>query len=104
MIDTSRPPPELIADSVVVCAHTSSLMLRCEIASVPQKEPNAWITGTADHLISGGPAGTEKENAAAVRTHHPSSSRPVSDHSVSFDARGVARECLKEVGRKLGVP
>ena len=78
--------------------HLYSLL--CEIASVPRKAPSAWIT--ADRLVvSGGPA--EKETAAAVRTHHPSS-RPGPGHLVSFDARGLARECLKEVGRELGVP
>ena len=79
--------------------HLYSLL--CEIASVPRKAPSAWIS--ADRLVVfGGPAGTEKETAAAIRTHHPSS-RHVSDHLVSFDARGLARECLKEVGRELGV-
>jgi hypothetical protein len=104
-VDTSLPPPELIADSVKRSsrAHMFHLYsLLCEIASVPRKAPSAWIT--ADRLVvSGGPAGREKETAAAVRTHHPSN-RPDSGHLVSFDARGLARECLKEVGRELGVP
>jgi len=106
-VDTSLPPSELIADSVKRSsrAHMFHLYsLLCEIASVPRKAPNAWIT--ADRLVvSGGPAGTEKETAAAaqVRTHHPIS-RPGSGHLVLFDARGLARECLKEVGRELGVP
>ena len=92
--------------------HLYSLL--CEIASVPRKAPSAWIA--ADRLVvassSGGLSASSKEkkeeSAAAVRTHHPGSSRSGSGsgmgHLVSFDARGLARDCLKEVGRELGVP
>ena len=73
-VDTSLPPPELIADSVKRSSrahmfhHLYSLL--CEIASMPQKAPSVWIS--ADRLIvSVGPAGKEKkETAAAVWTHH----------------------------------
>jgi len=111
-VDTSLPPPELIADSVKRSsrAHMFHLYsLLCEIASVPRKAPSAWIS--ADRLVVSGHAGKEEKNGAAVRTHHhhhSSSSRPGSGsglgHLVSLDARGLARECLKEVGRELGVP
>jgi hypothetical protein len=115
-VDTSLPPPELIADSVKRSsrAHMFHLYsLLCEIASVPRKAPSAWIA--SDRLVvasslSGGLAGSKEkeESAAAVRTHHPGSSRSGSGsglgHLVSFDARGLARDCLKEVGRELGVP
>lgn len=94
--------------------HLYSLL--CEIASVPRKAPSAWIA--ADRLVvapsSGGLStsskGKKEESAAAVRTHHPGSSSSRSGsgsgmgHLVSFDARGLARDCLKEVGRELGVP
>ena len=79
--------------------------LLCEIASVPRKAPSTWIS--ADRLsLSGVSAEKEKkemETVATGRAHHPSS-RPGPGHIVSFDARELARECLKEVGRELGVP
>jgi hypothetical protein len=109
-VDTSLPPAELIADSVKRSSrahmfHFYSLL--CEIASVPRKAPSAWISADRLAVLSGVPAEKEKkemEAAATGRTHHPSSSRPGSGHLASFDARELARECLKEVGRELGVP
>ena len=79
--------------------------LLCEIASVPRKAPSGWISADRLAVLSGVPAEKEKETetAATSRTHHPSSSRPGPGHLVSFDARELARECLKEVGRELGV-
>ncbi len=122
-IDASLPPSELIADAVKRSSrahmfHFYSLL--CEIASVPRKSPNAWIA--ADRLAtSGGPAaGKEKERAAGAQMNHGGKPTQASTtastvttgsgagsdlgHVVSFDARVLARECLKEVGRELGVP
>jgi len=80
--------------------------LLCEIASVPRKAPSAWIT--ADRLSVLSSVLAEKENdmetAATGRAHDRRSSRPGPGHLVSFDGRELARECLKEVGRELGVP
>jgi len=90
--------------------------LLCEIASVPRKAPNAWIT--ADRLVaSGEPAAGKEERAAATGApvvHHggrptraataTSGASSSLGHIVSLDARVLARECLKEVGRELGVP
>jgi len=104
-VDTSLSPAELIADSVKRTSrahmfHFYSLL--CEIASVPRKAPSAWIS--ADRLaVSGVPAEKEKKEMES-QTHHPSSSRLGAGHLVSFDARELARGCLKEVGRELGVP
>ncbi len=108
-VDTSLSPSELIADSVKRSSrahvfHFYSLL--CEIASVPRKAPSVWIS--ADRLAvspSDGPAGKEKETTAETgRSYHPNGNRPGPGHVVSFDARELARECLKEVGRELGVP
>ncbi len=79
--------------------------LLCEIASVSRKVPNAWISADRLTVSPGGPVEKEKKETAD-RTHHPSSSGPGPGpgHLVSFDARKLARECLKEVGRELGVP
>ena len=102
-------PAELIADSVKRSSrahmfHFYSLL--SEIASVPRKAPSAWISADRLAVLSGVPAEKEKkemETAAAGRTRHVSR-RPGPGHLVSFDARELARECLKEVGRELGVP
>jgi hypothetical protein len=108
-VDTSLPPAELIADSVKRSSrahmfHFYSLL--CEIASVPRKAPSAWISADRLAVLSGAPTekDMEMEAAATGRTHHTSSSRPGPTHLVSFDSRELARECLKEVGRELGVP
>ena len=108
-VDTYLSPAELIVDSVkrssrAYMFHFYSLL--CEIASVPRKAPSAWISADRLAVLSGLPAEKEKketEPAATGRAHHPSSSRP-GPGFVSFDGRELARECLKEVGRELGVP
>jgi hypothetical protein len=108
-VNTSLSPAELIADSVKRSSgahmfHFYSLL--CEIASVPRKAPSAWISADRLAILSGVPAEKEKEmeTAATGRIRHPSNSRPGPGYLVSFDARELARECLKEVGRELGVP
>jgi hypothetical protein len=99
--------------------------LLCEIASVPRKSPNAWIAADRLAAFGGSATGKERERAAAAaagaQINHGGKSKQVSTtagamatgssgavsnlgHVVSFDARALARECLKEVGRELGVP
>ena len=107
-VDTSLPPAQLIADSVKRSSHAHMFhfySLLCEIASVPRKAPSAWISADRLAVSSGVPAEKEMEMEAAAtgRNPHTSSSRPVT-HLASFDSRELARECLKEVGRELGVP
>ncbi|KAH9049809.1 hypothetical protein EDB83DRAFT_2553433 [Lactarius deliciosus] len=95
-VDTSLATSELIADSVKRSsrAHVFHFYaLLCEIVSIPRKAASAWIT-----LAPGAPA---------VHPDHPLG-RVVAGsghgHLVSLDARALARECLREVGRELGVP
>lgn len=108
-VDTSLPPAQLIADSVKRSSHAHMFhfySLLCEIASVPRKAPSAWISADRLAVLSGVPAEKEMEMEAAAtgRNPHTSSSRPVPTHLASFNSRELARECLKEVGRELGVP
>jgi hypothetical protein len=104
-IDASLTPSGLIADAVKRSsrAHVFHFYtLLCEIASVPRKPPSAWIAG--DRLVA---ASKEKqENGGRMSTQASSGAGPGMDHGhvLSFDARVLARECLKEVGRELGVP
>jgi len=101
-VDTSLPAADLIADSVKRSprAHVFHFYaLLCEIVSVPRKAPSAWIM--AEH-------GKDEGGPIAVRVHHHPFGRVVATGKgpglVSLDARALARECLKEVGRELGVP
>lgn len=79
--------------------------LLCEIASVPRKAPSTWISADRLAVLSGVPADKEMEGikTAATGPAHRASSRPGPGNLVSLDARELARECLKEVGRELGV-
>jgi hypothetical protein len=84
--------------------HFCSLLY--EIASVPRKAPSGWVSADRLAVLSGVPAEKERkemETAATGQTHHASSSRLSPGHLVSFDGRELASECLKEVGRELGV-
>ncbi|KAF8260132.1 hypothetical protein EI94DRAFT_1749458 [Lactarius quietus] len=103
-VDTSLPASELIADSVRRSSRAHLFhfyALLCEIVSVPRKAPSAWIM--AERLAT-------QEGPIAVRVHRQALGRVVaaggsdSGHLVSLDARELARECLREVGRELGVP
>ncbi|KAJ7472175.1 hypothetical protein FB451DRAFT_1351838 [Mycena latifolia] len=83
-IDPSLSPSLLIADavkrsSVAHLFHFYSVL--CEIASIPRKTPSSWVLSRA----AGKEASPEGEEAAEL------------------DARVLARECLKEVGREMGV-
>ena len=112
-VDTSLPASEIIADSVRRSsrAHVFHFYaLLCEIVSVPRKAPSAWVT--AERLAPGGRSKDKKDDSPiAVRVHHPlghvamgAGNGSDTGRLVSLDARALARECLKEVGRELGVP
>ena len=112
-VDTSLPASEIIADSVRRSsrAHVFHFYaLLCEIVSVPRKAPSAWVM--AERLVPGGRSKDKKDDSPiAVRVHHPlgqvamgAGNGSDTGRLVSLDARALARECLKEVGRELGVP
>ena len=62
----------------------------CEIVSIPRKPPSAWVLASA-HRASNGPK--------SEPGHASSSEGP----AIELDARSLAKDCLKEVGRELGV-
>jgi len=110
-VDTSLPASELIADSVKRSSRAHIFhfyALLCEIVSIPRKAASAWVT--ADHLVTPAPVGPEGKDkgSTAVHAHHPlgrfATGAGGPGHLVSLDARALARECLREVGRELGVP
>ncbi|KAJ7123851.1 hypothetical protein C8R43DRAFT_1098976 [Mycena crocata] len=83
-VDASLTPSLLIADAVKrsSVAHLFYFYpVLCEIASIPRKTPSSWVLSQ----------GTDK------------ASPPETDEATELDARVIARECLKEVGREMGV-
>ncbi|KAJ6525079.1 hypothetical protein DFH09DRAFT_1250788 [Mycena vulgaris] len=83
-IDTSLIPSLLIADAVKrsSVAHLFHFYpVLCEIASIPRKTPSSWVLSQA----------AEKGSSSE------------GDQATELDARVLARECLKEVGREMGV-
>ncbi|KAI0048499.1 hypothetical protein FA95DRAFT_1517415 [Auriscalpium vulgare] len=107
-VDTSLPPSALIADSAKRSTrghlfHFYTVL--AEIASVPRKAPSAWVV--SDQLF----ADTDREDArgGSADAHAHAGSRIAAGglaagRITALDARALARECLKEVGRELGVP
>lgn len=94
-VDQSLPPSALIADSVKrsTKAHLFHFYpILCEIVAIPRKAPTAWVMAmTSAHRtsIETNSAGSEGSTTAG--------------HAVELDARNLVKDCLKEVGRELGV-
>ena len=89
-LDQSLPPSTLIADAIKrsTKAHLFHFYpILCEIVSIPRKPPTAWIV---PRPLSSSREGSNEE---------PSSSAT----AVELDTRILAKDCLKEVGRELGV-
>ena len=96
-VDASSSPTLLMADLVKrsVVAHLFHFYpVLLEIASLPRKAPSAWV----------------------IRTKVPSSAQPLANNhtksgsdaqgsveTIELDARTLARNCLKEVGKEMGV-
>jgi len=84
-----------------------------------RKSPNGWIAADSLATSCRPAAGKEKKRVAGSRINY--SGRPTEAsatastittgteagsnlYHLSFDDRVLARECLKEIGRELGVP
>ena len=87
----------------------------CEIASIPRRSPTAWVqASTSDsdkrgknERDDGKPKGKIQKKESKEK-----STRAVADATVNgdvkgdvveLDARTLARDCLKELGREMGV-
>ncbi|KAF5376426.1 hypothetical protein D9615_008633 [Tricholomella constricta] len=91
-IDTSLSPSQNISDAVKrsSVAHLFHFYpALCEIASIPRKTPAAWVPTRTGRVgnghVDGKPELRETEDAVAL------------------DARTLARTCLKEIGKEMGV-
>lgn len=88
-LDVSSTPSLLIADAVKrsAVAHLFHFYgVLCEIASIPRKTPSTWAISPMAAGISPLNGHTENINGA-----------------VQLDARDLSRQCLKEVGKEMGV-
>ncbi|KAK0468574.1 hypothetical protein IW261DRAFT_1518270 [Armillaria novae-zelandiae] len=88
-LDVSLTPSLLIADAVKrsSVAHLFHFYgVLCEIASIPRKTPSTWAISPSTAGISPLNGHTEIINGA-----------------VQLDARDLSRQCLKEVGKEMGV-
>ncbi|OJA16091.1 hypothetical protein AZE42_05645 [Rhizopogon vesiculosus] len=96
-VDDTLSPPALIADvvrrsSVAHLFYVYSVL--CEIASIPRKAPSAWVI----------------TNTSTSETDQERRSIPVQPHigtiekgdAVEVDARTLAREALKVLGKEMG--
>ncbi|GLB42717.1 putative C-terminal region of Mon2 protein [Lyophyllum shimeji] len=99
-IDTSQSLSQLISDAVKrsPIAHLFHFYpVLCDIASIPRKTPTAWVV----------PARTPSSAEPAVNGHAADASAAwpenVDANAVELDARTLARACLKEIGKEMGV-
>jgi hypothetical protein len=127
-LDTSPTPRELVSDSIKrsTVAHLFHFYpVLCEIASIPRRSPTAWVqTSTSDsdkvnrgkknERDDGKAKGKLQKKENSSNNNKEKSNRAVADAVVSadgdvkgdvieLDARTLARDCLKELGREMGV-
>ncbi|KAI0773083.1 hypothetical protein BD413DRAFT_603507 [Trametes elegans] len=98
-IDQSLSPSQLIADAVKrsTKAHLFHFYpIFCEIVSIPRKTPTAWITPVASRPTPAASSETSPHTGGDEETRS-------GVHAIEVDARSLVKDCLKEVGRELGV-
>jgi hypothetical protein len=101
-IPVPASPRELISDSVkrTAIAHLFYFYpILCEIASIPGKVPTSWISPT-ELSKEGHDASPSKLNGTTVGKQEGTSTR---NAAIQFDARKLASEILKEIGKEMGV-
>ena len=88
-----QTPKELIADSIkrTTVAHLFHFYpLITELASIPRESPSFWVqNGNAPSVTDGSVQDVSGQGGSNV---------------VELDARTLARSCLKEIGREMGLP
>ncbi|KAI0656026.1 hypothetical protein C8Q70DRAFT_922126 [Cubamyces menziesii] len=98
-IDQSLSPSELIADAVKrsTKAHLFHFYpILCEIVAIPRKTPTAWILSNAPRTAT---APVETSTGAVEAASDVTNE----GQAVELDARVLVKECLKEIGKELGV-
>ena len=91
----------------------------CEIASIPRRSPTAWVQASASDSDKANRGKNERDDGKAKgklqkKENKEKSTRAVADVAftadgdvkgdvIELDARTLARDCLKELGREMGV-
>jgi len=100
-LSTPPTPKELISDSIKLStiAHLFHFYpVLCEIASIPRKVPTRWVahdSGNTSHSNKLAESISYSSELEKEKTGIPAVKE--------LDARMLARECLREVGREMGV-
>jgi len=95
VIETSLDPKDLITDAVRRSskAHLFHFYhVFCEIASLPRKTPSAWLSSPSEPSAGEGRSRIAQEEQEETKDF------------AEFDARTLARECLKAIGQEMGLP
>lgn len=70
----------------------------CEIASIPRRSPTAWVRADkVDRKVKGK---LQRKEELSVEV---ADADVVDSDVVELDARTLARDCFKELGREMGV-
>ncbi|EIW78018.1 hypothetical protein CONPUDRAFT_146079 [Coniophora puteana RWD-64-598 SS2] len=97
-VDASLPPSALVADVVrrSAVAHLFYFYpVLCEIASIPRKTPSTWVSLSSRNV----PQMSATTNVTRIGDH----SSPSDDDAISeVDARILAKQCLKVLGKEMG--
>ncbi|KAF7416059.1 hypothetical protein PC9H_002319 [Pleurotus ostreatus] len=111
-IDTTLPPSELVADAVKrsTVAHLFHMYdLLCDIAAIPRKPPSTWVSipqaKSASSSVGRIPMPTTTSPSSISQLGETTRASKLSRGGavVEMDARTLARECLKIIGKELGV-
>jgi hypothetical protein len=122
-LDRPSTPRELVSDSIKrsTVAHLFHFYpVLCEIASIPRRSPTAWVQASPSDSDKVNHGKNERDNGKAKgklqkKENKEKSTRVVADAAViaggdvikedviELDARTLARDCLKELGREMGV-
>jgi len=100
-------PQTLIADSIKrsTVGHLFHFYpILCEISALPKKAPSAWISAGDWDYTHGRKEVTQKLGHGEPKS--PSQVHPQPQDSVKsreVDARSLARDCLRELGKEMGV-
>ena len=99
-VDPGLPPSALIAD-VVKRSPVAHLFyfypVLCEIASIPRKTPVAWVS------VASPPVGSASRDPGESKGSQGRIGAPEGDGKVvEVDARALAKECLRVLGKEMG--
>jgi len=103
-IDSALSPSGLIADAVKrsVVAHLFQFYpILCDIASIPRKTPSAWVMAeVASPLL---PSSHMCVDHVDITSRGKTEKLASNEKVLELDARALARECLKLIGKEIGM-